>query len=78
MFVRFLMNAFLAFLEFSLPWKRTTTIFSKDSDLITKPHYSKRNLGNSNHFGPSHSLVIFSSWRQASGQGKMDVFWPVV
>ena len=29
MFVRFLMNAFLAFLEFSLPWKRTTTIFSK-------------------------------------------------
>ena len=47
-------------------------------ELVVKLHYSKRNLGNSNHFGPSHSLVIFSSWRQASGQGKMDVFWPVV
>lgn len=38
--LRFWVHAFLAFLEFSLPWKLTTTILLKSSVLITDADHS--------------------------------------
>ena len=40
LFLRLWVHAFLAFLEFSLPWKLTTAILLKSSVLITDPDYS--------------------------------------
>ena len=63
-FLRFWVHAFLAFLEFSLPWKLTTTILLKSSVLITDADYSDMAQWNDQHFGLSSSQVIFSSWNQ--------------